>query len=98
MKTAPANHSHLEVIGLEHGDGLDDSGHVGGAALVPGHAGHDAAGLDVRAASVVGDSLAHQHQSLLHFPALGNVLHPDHAALGKVIKMSQYMMSHLRQV
>ena len=61
MKTAPANHSHLEVLGLEHGDGLDNAGNVGGAALVPGHAGHDAAGLDVGTTGVVGDALAHQH-------------------------------------
>ena len=32
----------------------------------PGHAGHDAAGLDVSAAGVVGDSLAHQVHGLLH--------------------------------
>ena len=83
MKTAPANHSHLEVLGLEHGDGLDDAGNIRGAALVPRHASHDATGLDVGATRVVGDALAHQHQSLLHVPALRHVLHPNHAALGR---------------
>merc|ERR1719168_399610 len=75
---------HLHSLGGQLAHGGHHSSSCCCSTLVSGHSCHDSSSLDVSTASVVGDTLPHHVEGLLHLP-LGHVGQPDDSTV-----MSRY--------